>query len=279
MNLENAYAYCRTINQNHYENFPVASWLLPKKMRPAIDAIYAFARTADDFADETEFDGQRLECLQDWEKQLKDPHSTNPIFIALHDSIQQYQIPIALLLKLLTAYKMDVQNNRHNTFADLLYYCEFSANPVGRLVLWLFGYRDEEIFKLSDYICTGLQLANFWQDVAVDLKKNRIYLPLQDMQNFGVTEKSLFAYETTAELQKLLAHQIRRTQELFAMGAALRGHLAGRLKIEIGLTRRAGIEILHKIERQNYDVLHKRPTIGKADFAKLLFKTLLARGF
>lgn len=279
MNLAEAYSHCRQINQNHYENFPVASMLLPQKIRPAIDAIYAFARSADDFADEVEFEGQRLARLQEWESQLQSDHATHPIFIALFDTILQYQIPKELLQKLLTAYRMDVAQNRHMTFNDLLHYCEFSANPVGRLVLWLFGQRDESVFKLSDHICTALQLANFWQDVSVDLQKNRIYLPVADMQKFGVTEQSLLAHECSEGFQKLVQQQIGKTKDKFAAGKDLGKHLSGRLKLEIGLTRQAGIAILQKIERQNFDVLNSRPTLSKMDFAWLFLQTLVAGGF
>lgn len=279
MTLAAAYNHCRHINQNHYENFPVASKLLPQKIRPAIDAIYAFARTADDFADEAQFEGQRLARLQEWESQLQSGHATHPIFIALFDAISQHQIPKELLQKLLTAYRMDVAQNRHATFDDLLHYCEFSANPIGRLVLWLFGYRDEKIFKLSDHICTALQLANFWQDVAVDLQKNRIYLPVVDMQKFGVTEQSLLAHDCSEGFQKLLQQQIGKTKDLFAAGKDLGKHLSGRLKLEIGLTRKAGMAILHKIERQNFDVLNARPTLSKMDFGWLFLQTLARGGF
>ena len=279
MTLAAAYNHCRQINQSHYENFPVASKLMPRKIRPAIDAIYAFARTADDFADEVEHEGQRLVRLQEWEALLDDDNSQHPIFVALHDSIATHQIPKDLLRKLLVAYRMDVAQNRHATYADLLHYCEFSANPVGRLVLWLFGYRDETIFKSSDHICTALQLTNFWQDVAVDLKKNRIYLPVADMQKFGVTEQALQAHECSEGFQKLLQQQIAKTMDLFSAGKALGAHLSGRLKLEIGLTRKAGIAILHKIEKQNYDVLNSRPTLSKMDFGWLFLKTLVGGGF
>lgn len=274
MQVSEAYQRCREINQNHYENFPVASMLLPKHIRPAIDAIYAFARTADDFADEAEFDGQRLERIDEWEQKLLADSATDPIFIALHHAIAKHEIPVQLLQDLLTAYRMDVQKSRHESFDDLIFYCKHSANPVGRLVLWLFGFRDESVFELSDEICTGLQLANFWQDVAIDLKKDRIYLPKEDLLAFQVSEQDLFAHKVSPEFKKLMQFQVVRTREIFRAGHALMDHLKGRLNLEIRLTWLGGFEILRRIEAVDYDVYNRRPKLSKADFLRLFCKAL-----
>jgi phytoene synthase len=178
-----AYAYCRKVNKAHYENFPVASVLLPKHLRPAVDAIYAFSRMADDFADEKLYEGQRMERLTEWGSYLNQDEPTHPVFVALKDAIRVHNIPKVLLLDLLTAFKQDVVKSRYQTFREVLEYCRYSANPVGRLVLVVNGQASETTNGLSDAVCTALQLANFWQDVAVDFAKDRIYLP-QDECDF-----------------------------------------------------------------------------------------------
>ncbi len=189
--LAEAFAYCLSLARNHYENFPVASWIMPKQLRPHIAAVYAFSRIADDFADEAEYEGERMAYLEDWENQLETLHEKEPIhpvFIALKDTLQRFAIPIELFSDLLRAFKMDVDVSRYHTFEGLLEYCRHSANPVGRIVLHLMGYPAPRLMEYSDAICTALQLANFWQDVRIDLAKNRIYLPLQDLMRFQYTE-------------------------------------------------------------------------------------------
>ncbi len=193
-NLRDAYAECARITHDHYENFPVASWLIPARIRPHVCSIYAFARTADDFADEPGMEqDERLEKLDDWGRRLNgcldDPQGL--VFEALGETIRQFQIPFELLEDLLSAFRQDVVESRHQTFDDLLTYAKRSANPVGRLVLTLFGYVQLDMFQQSDAICTALQLTNFWQDVGIDRGRNRIYLPQQEMTRYGVTETDL----------------------------------------------------------------------------------------
>ena len=192
-----AFAYCSQLTRSHYENFPVGSSLIPKELRPAIHSLYAFMRTADDFSDENRRAGdeaERMAWLESWEQMLTEcveGKAKHPILIALRVTLERHQLPVQWLRDLLHAFKMDVTVRRYATAEELFTYCRYSANPVGRLVLTLFGYRDEALYRLSDHVCTGLQLANHWQDVAVDLKKDRIYLPQEDMNKFGVTVTSL----------------------------------------------------------------------------------------
>lgn len=275
LDLKSAYSYCRAINKSHYENFPVASFLLPKKIRPAVDAIYAFSRVADDFADEAEFDGRRLELLDEWERSLDDKEPQNAIFVALQDARRRHELPKKLFVDLLSAFKQDVVKTRYQNFAQVLDYCTRSANPVGRLLLHLFKENSEENLKYSDAICTALQLANFWQDVFIDLKKDRIYLPQDEMERFGIKESELRVVldnHFLKSLSRLLFFQIQRTREIFLQGAPLGLNLKGRLGAEIRLTWLTGNLILDKIEANDFDVAQHRPELKKTDFIKLLPK-------
>ncbi len=274
MNIDQAFEYCGKITRDHYENFPVASLLIPKKIRPYVYSIYAFARTADDFADEPEYEGRRLEELDRWGKMLEECESgtpTHPIFIALQHTHRKSQIPIQLFRDLLTAFRMDVTVKRYENFERVLFYCKHSANPVGRLILHLFGYHDPELHKLSDYICTALQLANFWQDVSVDLKKDRIYIPQDEMKQFGYTTEQLFKKEINRSFKELLKYQVDRTQHLFDLGLPLCFSVKRPLSLELKVTWLGGTAILRKIEALEYEVLHERPKINKLDKVRLLF--------
>lgn len=271
MRLKAAYAYCRALNKAHYENFPVASFLLPARVRPAIDAIYAFSRTADDFADEKEFQGERLERLNEWESYLNQAEPTHPIFVALKDATRTFAIPKALFMDLITAFKQDVVKSRYQTFREVLEYCRYSANPVGRLVLTVCGAASETTYRLSDAVCTALQLANFWQDVAVDLKKDRVYLPGDECEEYGVSQADLFAGQATANFKKLLKFQVERTREFFRMGHEIGLIVRGRLGAELRLTWLTGMRILDLIAANDYDVFTRRPVLHKSDFAKMLW--------
>ncbi|OGG54844.1 MAG: squalene synthase HpnC [Candidatus Handelsmanbacteria bacterium RIFCSPLOWO2_12_FULL_64_10] len=222
--MAEAYAHCERITRAHYENFPVASRLLPKALRPHVCAVYAFARAADDFSDEAAHEGERLDRLNEWEALLsaclKD-ETAHPVFVALGDTIRRCDLPVQPLRDLLTAFRMDVTTRRHPTFDDLLHYCRYSANPVGRVVLGLFGLRDPDLAAWSDRICTALQLTNFWQDIAIDLRKERIYLPQADMEQFGVSEEDLFLGHTTPAFVRLLRFEVARTRDLFHQGLPL----------------------------------------------------------
>ncbi len=298
--IEEAYAACTKLAKAHYENFPVGS-LVPKKMQPHVHAVYAFARYADDLADEGyAADGQeanpkpkghergyvhgmtateRIAALEDWERQLRAPRGTpglHFIFTALHETIRELDLPFDLFTDLLSAFKQDVVKTRYADFPEVLDYCRRSANPVGRLVLLLHGIRDEELHKLADHICTGLQLANFWQDVGVDLEKDRIYLPACDRNQFGVREEDLFARRTDDNYRKLLTFQVARTQDIFNQGEPLTKKLKGLLRVEIRLTWLGGTTILRKIEALNFETLTNRPKVGKGDMAVLFLKALVS---
>jgi phytoene synthase len=273
-NLKAAYAECRRVASRHYENFPTASYLVPRDKRDALAAVYAFARYADDVADEPGVEN-RLEKLAEWRAQLDACYTgktDHPVFLALRDSADRFQLSRENFENLLGAFESDVRVNRHADFASLLAYCTCSANPVGRLVLELFGYRDPRLFELSDCICTALQLTNFWQDVAIDLARDRIYLPQDDMARFGYTLDDLRAGNSGARWQELLAFEIARTRELFERGKILPEEVQPRLRTQLRLTWLGGTEILAKIEAVSYDVFHRRPSLGKWDFLRLYWR-------
>ena len=289
MSVPEAYEACTKLAREHYENFPVGR-LVPKAMQPHVHAVYAFARYADDLADEgyagsKKAEGardvmtpsERLAALDDWERQLLSPAGTpglHFIFIALHETIRELDLPTSLFTDLLSAFRQDVVKSRYANFSEVHDYCRRSANPVGRLVLLLHGHRDEEEHVLADHICTGLQLANFWQDVGVDLEKDRMYLPADSREKFGVTEDALFARRADDNYKKLLKFEVDRAQAIFDQGAPLTKKLRGMLRLEIRLTWLGGTTILRKIEALDYDTLNHRPTVGKADMALLFLKAL-----
>ena len=277
--LAYAQEYTRRLTKNHYENFPVASCLVPKHLRQHVCNIYAFARTADDFADEASYEGARMEFLDEWEEELKlafQYKSIHPIFVALEDTIRNFQLPEKLFIDLIKAFKIDVVKERYKNFEEILYYCRHSANPVGRLILLLFGFNNEEWFAWSDNICTALQLANFWQDVSVDLKKNRIYLPTEEMVEHGVTEYDLEEGKLTEGLKELVKFQVRRTEELFFSGKLLCRSVPNlKLSYELRLTWLGGMAILQKIKANNYNIF-ERPVVTKVDWLRLLLRSFIS---
>jgi squalene synthase HpnC len=279
--LQQAFDTCIQIARAHYENFPVASLFLPANLRPYVAAVYAFARTADDFADEGELtDAERLHALDDWQKKLDacyEGRADHPIFIALQEVIHQKKIPKQLLSDLLTAFIMDVTVHRYRTFEDLLEYCRHSANPVGRLVLYLFDDASERTFELSDNICTALQLANFWQDVGLDVGKGRIYIPLEDMERFGYTESGLDQRVASAEFKALMKYEVERTKELFEKGRPLLALARRELRFELTLTWNGGMTILRKIENAAYDVFARRPRLNLLDKLSLFGRSVFYR--
>ena len=288
--IAEAYEACTRLARTHYENFPVGR-LVPREMQPHVHAVYAFARYADDLADEGYAGSakalgardvmtpeERLAALNDWERQLCSAPGTpglHFIFVALHETIRRLDLPRSLFTDLLSAFKQDVVKRRYANFDEVLDYCRRSANPVGRLVLLLHGKREDELHLLADHICTGLQLANFWQDVGVDLEKDRIYLPQDDQATYGVTEESLFARVADDKYRQLLAFQVDRTQGIFNQGEPLTKKLRGMLRLEIRLTWLGGTTILRKVEALKYDTLNHRPTVGKAEMAALFLKALV----
>lgn len=284
LSIEEAFLHCERMARAHYENFPVGSILVPAAIRKHVYSIYAFARTADDFADEG-YDGDltietRLALLEDWRRQLDECTrgiAEHPVFIALGATIDQLNLPVGLFEDLLSAFSQDVVKSRYRDFDEVLDYCRRSADPVGRLMLALFGHRDPELDRMSDSICTGLQLANFWQDVSVDILKDRIYLPEDEMTEFGVTFEDLRAGRFTDRFASLMKFQVDRTSAIFEQGRGLPGRLSGRLAIEMRLTWLGGMRILDRIRLQGYDTLSRRPVITGADKLRLMFQAILTR--
>jgi squalene synthase HpnC len=266
--LEQAYAYCAGLARSHYENFTIASWLMPRAMRPHMHAIYAYARIADDFADE-EHDLARLDG---WEHELDLAYAgtpRHPVFVALADTVRRFDIPRQPFADLLRAFRSDVRFAGFETMDDLLGYARYSANPVGHLVLYLFGFRDARRQQLSDRICTGLQLANFWQDVAIDWGKGRVYFPRQDMARFGYTAAKLGAGIADDSFIALMRHEIEFARNLLSSGAALHELVGPRLRRDILMFAGGGLAILRAIERAGYDVFRARPRLHKLDYLLL----------
>ena len=269
-----AYAECRRLARRHYENFPVASLLVPRDKRDALAAVYAFARYADDVADEPGVEG-RLEKLAAWRELLRECFSgraQHSVFVALEDSAERFHLSFQNFENLLQAFESDVRVNRHRDFSSLLAYCKCSANPVGRLVLELFGHGEPELFALSDCICTALQLTNFWQDVAVDLERDRIYLPLEDLERFEYTLDDLRADRADGRWRELLKFEIARTRALFEQGKALPERVVPELRRQLRSTWLGGTTLLRKIEATDYDVFRRRPSLSTLDFVRLYFR-------
>ncbi len=277
---EEGFRHCEKIAREHYENFPVASFFVPKELRRYVWAIYAFARTADDFADEPGFTiAERMDNLTRWERYLLDCYNGNPthrIFAALAETVDRFQIPIELFQNLLAAFRSDVTVKRYETFDDVLAYCRKSANPIGRLVLLLFNYRGDAPAGFSDNICTALQLTNFWQDVSTDSKNNRIYIPLEDLEEFGCTEEGVLQNELSEQFRNLMAFEVQRTVDLFIAGRPLLSLVDKRLALELRITWRGGMQILKKIHRSEYNVLEHRPTLSMTDKLGLLFRSFFS---
>jgi squalene synthase HpnC len=265
----------------HYENFPVASVLLPTRLRPAVLAIYAFARSADDFADEGDLsDAERLARLDDYLDQLDRLEAGLPalsaLFASLETVIRQYALPVDLFRDLISAFSQDVRIKRYGQYGELIAYCKRSANPVGRLMLHLYGAATAENLHRSDCICTSLQLINFLQDIAVDLGKNRIYLPLDEMQQFGVEEGRLLSRDATGPWWPLIEFQLERTQKMLLEGAPLARVLPGRIGLEIRMIVMGGDRILKKIRDSRGDVFSHRPVLTKWDWSAMLLRALFA---
>jgi hydroxysqualene synthase len=283
--LDEAYAFCADVTQKHYENFPVASLFLPSEKRPFVQSIYAFARIADDFADEDNVDPQtRLQHLSGWENSLKlcyEGKAEHPIFIALADTVSKLSIPIEPLTDLLKAFRMDVTKNSYDNFDEVLQYCKYSANPVGRLVLLIFGYHDEEYFKFSDYICTALQLTNFYQDVAIDLQKNRIYIPKDELIEYDYNEAELKKKVYNKQFENLMKLQVERTRKLFYEGAPLPLMVDKDLQLELKLVWFGGMAVLRKLEFRKYNVFKKQFKLNPINkimiFLRALFYTDISK--
>lgn len=264
--LVEAQAYCERLARKHYENFSVATWFLPARLKQHFFNVYAYCRISDDLGDEVGDPQQSLALLDQWEAELNacyEGSPRHPVFVALRQTVRLLDIPKKPFADLLIAFRQDQAITRYESFADLLGYCLNSANPVGRLVLYVCGYRDEERQRLSDFTCTALQLANFWQDVAVDYRKGRIYLPLEGLRQFGVSEQEIANGNASPEFRELMKFEVARAREWFARGLPLAGMVDPALALDIELFSRGGQEILNSIEQQGYDVLSRRPVISK----------------
>jgi hydroxysqualene synthase len=264
--LREAFAYCEHITREHYENFPVASFFIPKQKRPYVWSIYAFARTADDIADEGAIStAERLHKLDQMGVQLDrcfEGRAEEPVFIALAETVARNGIPKKLLADLLTAFRWDITKNRFATFDELLLYCKHSANPIGQLVLYIFSCATPRACVLSDSICTALQLANFWQDIAIDWAKGRCYIPLEDFKRFGYTEYDLQNHVVDERFRRLMEFELDRTGKFFAEGRPLLHEGVRDLKLELRLTWLGGRTVLKKIRAAGCDVFTQRPTIS-----------------
>lgn len=259
--------YCRRLARSHYENFSVATWFLPERLRQHFFNIYAYCRISDDLGDEVGDPQASLEMLGQWQEELDACYAGNPrhpVFVALEETIQQFDIPKQPFDDLLKAFRQDQTVTRYETFENLLGYCRYSANPVGHLVLYLCGYRDPERQALSDFTCTALQLANFWQDVSDDYSKGRIYLPLEDLRRYGVVEENISTARNTPPFCEMMRYEVERARQWFQQGLPLVKQVDRELAVDLELFSRGGQEILNAIERQDHAVLGRRPAISKA---------------
>ena len=278
--LAEAQQYCSLLARTHYENFSVATWFLPKSLRQDFFNVYAYCRISDDLGDEVGDPQAALALLDEWQTELDACYAgtpRHPVFVALAQTVRKFEIPKHEFSDLLVAFRQDQTVTRFETFKDVLAYCHYSANPVGHLVLYLCGYNDFERQQLSDYTCTALQLANFWQDVGVDYAKGRIYLPLEDLRRFSVTEDDIAQTRNTPAFRAMVKFEVERAREWFKLGLPLVGQVRKELAIDIELFSRGGQEILNAIERQNFAVLGRRPAISKGRKLALVARAALGK--
>ena len=300
--LDEARNYCKRLATSHYENFSVATWFLPKELHQHFYNVYAYCRISDDLGDEVGDTRVSLALLDRWEQELDATYGglgnaslpaagagagsgalpisdevRHPVFIALAETIKSCGIPKHEFSDLLQAFRQDQTVTRYESFEELRGYCRNSADPVGHLVLYLCGYKDEERQRLSDYTCTALQLANFWQDVSVDWKKGRVYLPLEDLRRFGVSEEQLAEGRFNAQFRELMRFEVERARQWFAQGLPLVQKVNRSLALDLELFSRGGLAILQAIEKQDYDVLTRRPSLSKFCKAGLAARALAGR--
>lgn len=287
---EEAYRYCGELSRSHYENFTVGSLLLPREKRRHVYAIYAYCRWVDDLGDEyrqsagglpvgVDEASHRLALLDQWQRELETCYSgapSHPVTVALRQTIRTFDIPPQPFLKLIDANRMDQWVSRYPTYDQLLHYCDHSANPVGHLFLYLFGYRDVQRQRLADATCTALQLTNFWQDVSRDKLKGRIYLPQEDMTRFGYPEGLLADGQVNDAFRQLMAFEVARTRTLFQEGMALLPLITGAARVDVRLFTRGGLAVLDAIQAQGYNVLAKRPVLSRWRKAAIFLSSLLA---
>jgi len=275
-----AQEYCRRLARSHYENFSVATWFLPHRLRQDFFNVYAYCRISDDLGDEVGDANASLQLLDQWEAELDACYAgspRHPVFVALADTVRKCEIPKQTFVDLLTAFRQDQRVSRYPTFEDVVRYCRYSANPVGHLVLYVCGYRDAERQALSDFTCTALQLANFCQDVSVDFAKGRIYLPLEDLRRYGVTEDDIAARRNTSAFCELMRFEVERARDWFRRGVPLIEKVDRELAVDIELFSRGGQEILNAIEAQGYNVLGSRPSISKSRKLALIARAVWGR--
>ncbi len=280
--LGEAREYCARLARSHYENFSVASWFLPRRLRQHFFNVYAYCRISDDLGDEVGDKAASLALLDQWQRELDACYEgapKHPVFVALAETVRQCDIPKHEFSDLLIAFRQDQTITRFETFQDVLAYCHYSANPVGHLVLCLCGYRDAERQQLSDFTCTALQLANFWQDVSVDYEKGRIYLPLEDLRRFQVSEHDIAQKQNTFAFRELMKFEVKRARDWFCQGLPLISKVDRELAVDLDLFGRGGLEILNAIEKQNYAVLGNRPSISKSRKLALVGRAAVAKLF
>jgi squalene synthase HpnC len=278
--LEEAREYCRRLARTHYENFSVATWFLPKHLRQDFLNVYAYCRISDDLGDEVGDTTAALALLDEWQTELDACYAGNPrhpVFVALAETVKKFEIPKHEFSDLLIAFRQDQTVTRFETFNDVLGYCHYSANPVGHLVLYLCGYHDPERQQLSDYTCTALQLANFWQDVSVDYAKARIYLPLEDLRRYSVSEEDIQQKRNTPAFCAMMKFEVERARQWFDRGLPLVSKVDKELAVDIELFSRGGQEILNAIEHQNFAVLGCRPVISKPRKLALVARAALGK--
>jgi squalene synthase HpnC len=275
--LAESQAYCRHLATTHYENFHVASWLLPRALRPHFHAVYSYCRWADDLADEIHERRRSLDLLDWWERELRACYAgqaSHPVFVALARTIAEFSIPIEPFADLLVAFRRDQQVHRYDTFADLLDYCRYSANPVGRLVLYLAKAHDDQRARLADSICTGLQLTNFCQDVAADWDRGRVYFPHDACREFGYHEPDFAERRVNDDFRRLMAHEVDHAAEYLKAGLPLVDLMPGGLRGDVWLFAHGGLAILEAIRHEDYDVWRRRPALSRFDKLRLLIGAL-----
>jgi squalene synthase HpnC len=279
---EEARAYTRWLATHHYENFHVVSFLLPKQLHQDFYNVYSYCRWADDLGDEIGNPAESLRLLAWWRAELNAMYAgraSHPVFVALMPTVRKHGIPRDPFADLVQAFVQDQTVTRYRTWDDLFAYCRYSANPVGRLVLYLCGYSDTERQRLSDLTCTALQLANFWQDVTVDLLKDRVYIPLDVMARHGYSIDALYARRFTPACREVMREVVARARELFERGLPLTGKVSRRLALDIDLFSRGGMRVLDKIRDQGYNVLAARPAISRPERVGLLLGSLARVAF
>jgi squalene synthase HpnC len=272
--------YCLRLARSHYENFSVATWFLPERLRQHFFNIYAYCRISDDLGDEVGDPDASLQMLDQWQAELDacyEGSPRHPVFVALAETVRKFDIPKKPFADLLMAFRQDQTINRYETFPAVLDYCRYSANPVGHLVLYVCGYRDPERQALSDYTCTALQLANFWQDVSDDYTKGRIYLPLEDLRRYRVSEEDIAGSRNTPAFCEMMRFEVERARDWFKRGLPLAGQVDRELAVDLELFSRGGQEILNAIERQGHAVLGRRPVISKVRKLALVARAALGK--